>query len=91
MRNVLYRFGLLFETSTEIEQRPLISRPRTMAAAWGGMLACKVASIFLISPEYGIPAFFAVLAAGAVATQARFLGRTAPEGGERLAALPGAV
>lgn len=90
MRNFFYRFGLLFETSPEIEQRPFIERPRTMAAAWGGMLMCKLASIFLISPEYGVPAFFVILLAGATATQIRFHHVHAPER-ETLAAVPEAA
>ncbi len=70
--DVLHRFILLFETSPEIEARPLATRPRTMAAAWGGLLLCKLLSIVIVGPEYGVTALFMVGVGGAVATQVRF-------------------
>ncbi len=70
--DALHRFALLFETSPEIESRPFIARPRTMAAAWGGLLLCKLLSIALIDPAYGITAFSVIGVAGVVATQVRF-------------------
>jgi len=76
--DIVHRFALLFETSPEIEARPLIARPRTMAAAWGGLLLCKLLSIALIDPAYGVTAFAVIGVAGAVATQVRFRREHAP-------------
>ncbi|MEP7214663.1 MAG: hypothetical protein ABI782_00330 [Anaerolineaceae bacterium] len=67
----LYRFQLLLSTSPEIERRALVSRPRFMAAAWGGMVVCKVAAMALLSIP-ATPMLVAVLVGGAAATQFRF-------------------
>ena len=76
-------FAQLFATSPEIERQPFIKRPRTMAAIWGGMLACKVGTMALISPELGAALFALTLGTGIVATYARF-------GSSRDASLSGA-
>lgn len=76
--DVLHRFALLFETSPEIESRPFLTRPRTMAAAWGGLMLCKLLSIALIDPTYGITAFSVIGMGGAIATQVRFRHEHAP-------------
>ncbi len=73
MREALVRpFQRLFETSPEIEQRPFLLRPRTMAAAWGGMLVCKLGVMAIDSPERGATLFGAWLIAGTLATYLRF-------------------
>lgn len=74
-RSLIEPFVQLVATSPEIERRPFLRRPRTMAAAWGGMLACKVAAMALFSPSNGAVMFAAVLVAGAAATIIRFGGR----------------
>ena len=69
---VFYRFRLLFVTSEAIERRPLLHRPRFMAAAWGGLLVCKLAAMVLLSVSAGLPMFLAILVGGALAVQFRF-------------------
>lgn len=71
-RTLLDPFVQLVTTSAEIERRPFLMRPRTMAAAWGGMLACKVGAMALISPAEGAAMFAVVFVAGAAATIIRF-------------------
>lgn len=73
----LYRFQLLLATSETIESRPLIQRPRFMAAAWGGLLVCKIAAMTLFSMA-ALPMFVAVLAGGIAAVQFRFRHEHAP-------------
>ena len=70
--NVLYRFRLLLVTSEAIERQPLLLRPRFMAAAWGGLLVCKVAAMALLSVSAGLPMFLLILIGGAFAVQFRF-------------------
>lgn len=65
-------FRRLFETSPEIEARPLYQRPRFMAAAWGGLIVCKLGSAMLISVEAGLLLLAVTLAGGTLATVARF-------------------
>lgn len=89
--DVLHRFALLFETSPEIESRPFITRPRTMAAAWGGLMLCKLLSIALIDPTYGVTAFSVIGLVGAVATQVRFRHEHAPRSESSRALAPAAV
>lgn len=65
-------FAELFATSPEIERQAFILRPRTMAATWGGLLACKAGAMVVISPEAGAAMFAVTLVTGIVATYARF-------------------
>lgn len=73
-------FVRLLETSAEIERRPFIERPRTMAAIWGGLLVCKVGAMVVLSPAIGGQLFVATLVAGIAATYVRFGLRPAIEG-----------
>lgn len=72
-------FVRLFETNPEIERRPFMARPRTMAAAWGGLLVCKLAAMVVISPEAGATMFMLTLIGGLAATYIRF-GRRPEQG-----------
>ena len=72
LANALFRLRLLFSTSPEIERRPLLARPRTMAAVWGGLLVCKLFAIVAIDATSGIAAFAVVFIAGVAAAQWRF-------------------
>lgn len=65
-------FVRLLATSPAIERLPLIRRPRTMAAAWGGLLVCKLAAMVLLSPAVGALLFAVILVAGIATTYARF-------------------
>lgn len=71
-------FVRLVATSPEIERQPLISRPRTMAAAWGGLLLCKLGAMIVISPGVGLQLFALMLVAGVAATYLRFGGGPGP-------------
>lgn len=73
----LYRFRLLLSTSEAIESRPLLRRPRFMAAAWGGMLVCKIAAMTIFSVA-ALPMFVALLVGGIAAVQFRFRHEHAP-------------
>ena len=68
----------LVATSPEIEREPLWTRPRFMAATWGGMLLCKTYAMAFVSFEAGLAAFTTVLVAGAAVALLRFGGLTAP-------------
>ncbi len=70
-----YRVGLLFETSPEIESRPLITRPRTTAAIIGGMTVCKLATAVLVSPALGLGLLPLTIGGGAAVVAWRFRGR----------------
>ena len=65
-------FVRLMATSPEIESQPFIRRPRTMAAAWGGFLLCKLGAMVVVSPSVGLQLFALVLATGVAATYLRF-------------------
>ena len=65
-------FVRLVATSPTIERLPLIRRPRTMAATWGGLLVCKLVAMVLVSPSEGALLFGVTLLAGIAATYARF-------------------
>lgn len=81
-------FVRLLATSPAIERLPLIRRPRTMAAAWGGLLVCKLAAMVLLSPAEGALLFGVTLVAGIAATYARFGGDGEEAFGEGVAASP---
>jgi hypothetical protein len=65
-------FVRLVATSPQIEQLPFVRRPRTMAAAWGGLLVCKLAAMVLVSPTVGAQLFAITFFVGIGATYARF-------------------
>lgn len=62
----------LLKTSAEIESRALVTRPRFMAAAWGGLIVCKVAATPIIGAESTLPLLAATLAGGAALVWLRF-------------------
>lgn len=76
---IIRPFIRLLATSPEIERRPFIQRPRTMAAIWAGLLVCKVGAMVLLSPAIGAELFVAALVVGIVATYVRFGPRPAIE------------
>ena len=81
-------FVRLLATSPAIERLPLIRRPRTMAAAWGGLLVCKLAAMVLLSPSEGALLFGFTLLTGIAATYARFGWNGEGTFGEGVAASP---